>query len=291
MSRVKRSSKSMFKQNSLVSFKIPCQHLGNSPTLYQQSNGNAIAQPGQQQECPAMCARWDTVLKENGQMENTPVVMSPMVPGDTLTQCPKQCEPKCCNAGSQSLTQSADQPQALEGNLQDDQGHPPACMAGCPKACYPACRPGCCNAPRMSTYQQSMAPQTPMMQPMPQPYVQQPIMGQSRETIPNPALLSYPSQGIDAPAQRRDIIPYTVAQVTPARFASVQYGYAQPEITSQTRATIPQPDTSFVQARQPVQQRSNVPKSTAFVHAATCPIPCSPMCAPHCTKHCCESYD
>jgi hypothetical protein len=256
---------------------------------YQQSNGNAVAQPGQQRGCPAMCVRWDTVLKENGQMENTPVVTSPLVPGDTITQCPKQCDPKCCNSAGQSFTQS-DQPQASEGGLQDDQSHPPACMEGCPKACYPACRPRCCDAPRMmSMYQQSMAQQAPMMQPMPQPYVQQPV--EQRETIPYPALLSYPSQGMNGPIQTRDIIPYSDPQITPATSPSVQYSYPQPEMISQTRATIPQPSTSYLKTGQPVQQRSNVPKSTASMHAATCPIPCSPMCAPHCTKRCCESYD
>lgn len=246
---------------------------------YEESNGNY--QPGQQRECPAMCARWDTVLKENGQLENTPVVMSPAVPGDTITQCPKQCDPQCCNAASQSFTQS-DQSQASAGNLQDDQGHPPACMEGCPKACYPACRPGCCNAPRMmSMYQQNMAQQTPMIQPMPQPYIQQPDA--QIQTIPNQMSLPYPSQSMDAPAKTRDIITYPRSQPD-------QYTYPQYDTTSQTRATIPQPNIYTLESKS-VQQRSYVPKSSASSHAATCPIPCSPMCAPHCTKHCCESYD
>ena len=249
--------------------------------LYQQSNGNTITGPGQQKRCPEMCVRWNTVLKENGQLENTPIVTSPVVPGDTIRQCPKQCDPKCCNTASQT---QPDQSQAPDGGLQDDQGHPPACMDGCPKACYPACRPGCCSAPQMSMYQQSM---NPLVQP--QSYVQQATF-QNQQPIANP--LSNPSQAMNEPSQRREIIPYTGRQETAAVIPSVQYSYSQPE--SQTRATIPQPGTSFVQfwqPSQPSQQRSKIPKNTASAHASTCPIPCSPLCAPHCTKHCCESYD
>ena len=235
-----------------------------------------------------MCVRWNTVLKENGQLENTPVLTSPLVPGDTITQCPKQCDPKCCSTTSQSFMQSdqlGGSPQASEESKQD-QSNPPACMEGCPNACYPACRPGCCNAPRlMSMYQQNAVQQSPVMQPMQQPFVQQPAA--QREVIPNSASSSYSWQGLVKPVQSRDVIPYNDPQVTPARYSLPQYAYTQYDITSQTRATIPQPEN--VQAL--ALERSNVPKHTAFEHAATCPIPCSPMCAPHCTKHCCESYD
>ena len=120
-----------------------------------------------------MCVRWDTVLKENGQLENTPVVTSPLVPGDTIRQCPRQCEPRCCTTGSQPrIPQQSSAPQ-----------RPPACTAGCPRACYPACRPGCCNPPPVSppvspwqtsvqNYQPAVAPFAPMSQPMPQPMPQ-----------------------------------------------------------------------------------------------------------------------
>ena len=247
---------------------------------YQETNGNF--EPGQQRECPAMCARWDTVLKENGQLENTPVVMSPFVPGDTITQCPKQCDPQCCKPASQGFTQT-DQSQALGGSLQDDQGHPPACMEGCPKACYPACRPGCCNGPRlMSMYEQNIAQQTPMMQPMSQPYFQQ--SNAQIQTTSNQVSSPYLSQSMDEPGKTRDIISYPGSQIPG------QYTYSQYYTSSQTRATIPQPNT-YIQESKSWQQRSHVPKSSSSSHAITCPIPCSPICAPHCTKHCCESYD
>lgn len=158
---------------------------------YQQSTANAMAPPGQQ-SCPEMCVHWDTVLKENGRLENTPVVTSPMAPGDTITECPKQCEPRCCNTARQSFVPSG-QPLSSDG-LQND--HPPACMEGCPKACYPACRPGCCNAPRMmSMYQQSMVQQSAMMrEPMSQSYVQQ-YASPGSDTLTNPATPSLLSQG------------------------------------------------------------------------------------------------
>ena len=265
--------------------------------LNQQSNNNGMSQFGQQgsKGCPAMCARWDTVLKPNGQMENTPVVMSPMMPGDTNTQCPKQCEPRCCNAAGQAY-QPAAQTQASVGlqDLQADAGanRPPACMASCPKACYPACRTACCNGPQqMEMYQQMLERQASMTQRAQQPYAPQPAWpAQTRETIPRPASASYdPAQGRDA------VAPYPYPQSSSVRssipaYPTMEYTYPQSPMTSQTRETIPQPVSSDA-AGQPAQRRTNVPKHTASVKAETCPIPCSPMCAPHCTKKCCESYD
>ena len=262
----------------------------------QQSSSSAMTESGLQKGCPAMCVRWNTVLKENGQLGNTPVVTSPLVPGDTITQCPKQCDPRCCNMASEAYSQ-LDQSQGmqnLQSGLQDGPNHPPACPIGCPKACYPACRPGCCNpSPPMSMYQQGLTQQTPMFQPMPQPYVQGPA-AQTRGTIPNQASFSYPSQNVDIPSQARDIISYSEQLVTPVRssisYPVVQYRNPQPDMRPQTRATIPQPFSPYI-VQQSIKQRSKVPKTTIAVHAATCPIPCSPICAPHCTKHCCESYD
>ncbi|XP_028404439.1 uncharacterized protein LOC114527053 isoform X1 [Dendronephthya gigantea] len=271
-----------------------------SPMLNQQSGSSALTESGPQKGCPAMCVRWNTVLKENGQLENTPVVTSPLVPGDTITQCPKQCDPRCCSMTNDGYSHP-DQSQGMGGlqsGPQDDPKHPPACPIGCPKACYPACRPGCCNpSSPMSMYQQGMAQQTPMFQPMPQPYVQEPVR-QTRGRIPNQALFSYPSQNVQIPSQPRDIISYADQQANPVRSISypmVQYN-PQPEMRPQTRARIPQPFSPYAEQQsyapqQSINQRSKVPKTTIAAHAATCAIPCSPICAPHCTKHCCESYD
>ena len=139
-----------------------------------------------------MCVRWNTVLKSNGQLENTPAITSPFPPGDTVKQCPRECEPRCCNAASQAMLP--------EPPTHVPQG-PPACRAGCPRACYPACRPGCCNAALMSPFQTSgqiyqpafiqAAPITRPVAPFSAPQPALPVQG--RSAIPQPSVTIHPT--------------------------------------------------------------------------------------------------
>ena len=247
---------------------------GYSPAPFQSFNENT--QQIQEGRCPAMCLQWNGLLKENAQIENTQIPTSPHLSSYATTQCPAQCDPRCCK--SQSFTNPS-------SNVALQHVSPPQCMESCPRACYPACRSACCNAPRlMAQYQQNMQRIHAYGLPYQQFYQQLPM--NRRQTISFPLSSSHYNAKAIIPEDRSKI-PYISWK---SGYFYPHHRYQGQQMFIENRANILHPKMLY--ASQPsIQQRFDIPKHISSVQIKSCSIPCSSLCAPHCTRHCCESYD